>query len=138
MADKISASGRSQNMAAIRSEDTKPELLVRCLAHRLGFRFRLHRKDLPGSPDLVFVARRKIIFVHGCFWHQHPKSSCLDARHPKSNVNYWSPKLDRNVAREHQSKRTLQLLGWKVLVVWDCETKDAGRLSARLKTFLEV
>lgn len=138
MTDKITVSSRSQNMAAIRSEDTKPEILVRRLAHRLGFRFRLHRKDLPGKPDLVFVARRKVIFVHGCFWHQHPKVSCLDARHPKSNVTYWSPKLDRNVARDLKNKRTLEQQGWKVLVVWDCETKDAGRLAVRLKKLLEV
>ena len=136
MADRLSVKRRSANMAAIRSADTKPEMIVRCLAHRLGYRFRLHRKDLPGKPDLVFVARRKVIFVHGCFWHMHPKPGCLDARMPKSNQDYWRPKFGRNVARDNRHRLALARLGWKVLVVWDCETKDAGQLAARLNRFL--
>ena len=90
MADKISKTRRSANMAAIRSKDTSPELIVRRLVHSLGYRYRLHRHDLPGKPDLVFGPRRKIIFVHGCFWHMHPKANCLDARLPKSNTGYWA------------------------------------------------
>ena len=124
-------------MAAIRSVDTKPEMIVRRLVHHLGFRFRLHRKDLPGKPDLVFVARRKIIFVHGCFWHLHPKAACLDARVPKSNTSYWHPKLARNVARDAANREMLAALRWEVLVVWDCETTDVEALSIRLRKFLQ-
>ena len=136
MTDTISKRRRSANMAAIRSGDTKPEMIVRRLAHGLGFRFRLHRKDLPGKPDLVFVARRRIIFVHGCFWHLHAKATCLDARVPKSNLDYWRPKLERNVRRDKANQRALVRLGWKVLVVWDCETKDVERLRRKLVRFL--
>ena len=123
-------------MAAIRSKDTTPELTVRRLVTALGHRYRLHRKDLPGKPDLVFGPRRKVIFVHGCFWHLHPKASCLDARQPKSNTSYWSPKLKRNVARDAEHVAALKKLGWKVLIVWDCEIKDRAKLGARLKKFL--
>ena len=93
MADKLTATERSRNMASIRSKGMKPELAVRKAAHALGFRFRLHRKDLPGKPDLVFPKYRAVIFVHGCFWHQHPEPRCLDGRPPKSNLGYWQPKL---------------------------------------------
>ena len=123
-------------MAAIRSGGTKPEMIVRRIAHGLGYRFRLHRKDLPGKPDLVFVSRRKIVFVHGCFWHLHPKAACLDARVPKSNQDYWRPKLERNVARDKQNRRALARMGWKVLIVWDCETKNEERIARRLQRFL--
>ena len=136
MTDKISVVRRSANMAAIRSADTKPELIVRRLAHNLGFRFRLHRKDLPGKPDLVFVSRRKIIFVHGCFWHLHPITACVDARMPKSNTLYWRPKLARNVARDSRNRNKLKELGWDVLVVWDCETRDLKTLTIQLLKFL--
>lgn len=125
-------------MAAIRSRNTKPELIVRRMAHRLGYRFRLHRKDLPGKPDLVFVSRRKVILVHGCFWHQHTNGVCLDARVPKSNSNYWVPKLERNVTRDIRHQRDIKSLGWDVLVVWECETKDVRSLSDRLVWFLEI
>jgi DNA mismatch endonuclease, patch repair protein len=136
LTDKLTPTRRSANMAAIRSSGTKPELIVRQLAHRLGYRFRLHRKDLPGKPDLVFVARRKIILVHGCFWHQHPDPHCSDARAPKSNRDYWEPKLRRNVERDSQTRQALTRLGWAVLVVWDCETSDTARLAVRLTAFL--
>ncbi|WP_428683657.1 very short patch repair endonuclease [Sphingopyxis sp.] len=98
--DKISREARAANMRAIKSRDTKPEIIVRRLAHSLGYRFRLHRKDLPGKPDMVFVARRKAIFVHGCFWHQHPDDRCLDGRMPRTRLEYWQPKLARNQERE--------------------------------------
>jgi DNA mismatch endonuclease, patch repair protein len=135
MAEKISVFRRSVNMAAIQSGDTKPEMIVRRLVYRLGYRYRLHRRDLPGKPDLVFGPRRAAIFVHGCFWHMHPKG-CPDAREPKSNTGYWQPKLRRNVERDKENIRALRRDGWSVLVIWDCETKDAVQLTRRLITFL--
>lgn len=107
---------RSENMRAIRSKGMRPELAVRSLVHRLGFRFRLHRKDLPGKPDLVFVARRKVIFVHGCFWHSH--RDCKVVHTPKSNVGYWGPKLQRNQVRDSKNIEALTAAGWKPLVIW--------------------
>lgn len=136
LADKLTKARRSANMAAIRSGDTKPEMIVRRMVHGLGYRYRLHRKDLPGKPDLVFVSRRKVIFVHGCFWHLHPKADCLDSRLPKSNEGYWSRKLQRNVERDGKCLVDLRALGWEVLVVWECETKDVERLRGRLEHFL--
>ena len=123
-------------MAAIRSANTKPELTVRRLAHSLGYRFRLHRKDLPGKPDLVFVSRHKVIFVHGCFWHLHPKADCLDARVPKSNTGYWCPKLKHNVQRDARNQKALIALGWQVMVIWECEIKNLDLLSRRLRNFI--
>lgn len=133
MADKISSDRRSKNMSAIRSSDTKPELRVRKLAHRCGYRFRLHRKDLPGKPDLVFPSRRKVIFVHGCFWHMH---DCGTVRLPKSNTDYWHQKLARNKERDKEHIHELERQGWKVLVIWDCETKDVVSLERKLRQFL--
>jgi DNA mismatch endonuclease (patch repair protein) len=137
MADKLTPEGRSANMARIRGKDTKPEMAVRRLTHSLGYRYRVHRKDLPGKPDLVFGPRRKVIFVHGCFWHQHTLAVCLDGRRPKSNTGYWSPKLDRNVARDAEHVAALDAAGWQVLVIWECETKDLALLEERLVMFLE-
>lgn len=125
---------RSENMRAIRSKGMRPELAVRSLVHRLGFRFRLHRKDLPGKPDLVFVARRKVIFVHGCFWHSH--RDCKVAHTPKSNVGYWGPKLQRNQARDSKNIEALTAAGWKPLVIWECDTADEKVLSQRVERFL--
>ncbi len=136
MTDKISKSRRSANMAAIKSKDMKPEMAVRKMVHALGYRYRLHRRDLPGKPDLVFGPRRKVIFVHGCFWHMHPKETCLDARRPKSNTGYWTPKLARNVVRDSAHAAALRKFGWRVLVIWECETKDPVKLTARLTKFL--
>jgi DNA mismatch endonuclease (patch repair protein) len=136
MADKLSAIERSRNMASIRSKDMKPELAVRKLAHRLGFRFRLHRKDLPGKPDLVFPKYRAVIFVHGCFWHQHNEPRCLDGRPPKSNQSYWGPKLARNTERDASHKAALEADGWRVLIVWECETKDTQALAGKIEDFL--
>jgi DNA mismatch endonuclease, patch repair protein len=124
---------RSANMRAIRSKDMLPELAVRQAAHRLGYRFRLHRKDLPGKPDMVFASRRKVIFVHGCFWHSH---SCKTAHIPKSNQNYWVPKLERNQMRDRKNIEALKLAGWKVLIVWECETRDQKCLEGALNKFL--
>lgn len=134
MADKISKERRSRNMAAIRSKHMKPEMIVRSLAHRLRYRFRLHRPDLPGSPDLVFPRMNKVIFVHGCFWHQHSK--CREGRLPKSRPEYWIPKLTRNVARDEEHQVHLKKLGWKVLTIWECEVEDTERTKIRLRKFL--
>ncbi|GBF26731.1 very short patch repair protein [bacterium MnTg02] len=135
--DKLSPARRSQNMAAIKSKDMKPEMLVRRLVHGLGYRYRLHQKDLPGKPDLVFRPRKKVIFVHGCFWHQHCNPKCLDGRKPKSNSNYWGPKLDRNVQRDKSRRKQLTKMGWNVLVVWECETVKLDRLHKRIVDFLD-
>lgn len=113
----------------------RPEMKVRKLVHGLGYRFRLHRKDLPGKPDLAFPSRRKIIFVHGCFWHSH--GSCKIAHRPKSNLDYWTPKLERNRSRDIGNLEKLSALGWKVLVVWECQTSNELRLRAQLSRFLE-
>ena len=121
-------------MRAIRSKDMLPELTVRSLVHKLGYRFRLHRSDLPGKPDLVFPSRRKVIFVHGCFWHSH---ECKIAHVPKSNKDYWGPKLRRNKTRDVQNVKELRVDGWKVLVIWECRTRDERRLIGQLKRFLE-
>jgi DNA mismatch endonuclease, patch repair protein len=137
MADKLTAAERSRNMASIRSKGMKPELAVRKASHRLGFRFRLHRKDLPGKPDLVFPKYRAVIFVHGCFWHQHAEPSCLDGRPPKSNLTYWHPKLARNAARDKASRAQLEAEGWRVLVVWECETKAMPLLAVKIRAFLK-
>jgi DNA mismatch endonuclease, patch repair protein len=133
--DKLSAERRSANMRQIRSKDTKPELLLRQMLHRKGYRFRLHRKDLPGKPDLVFPARRKVIFVHGCFWHQH--SECREGRVPGSRREYWEPKLLRNQQRDVLAEISLQEQGWKVLTVWECElTKSLTGAFERVTEFL--
>ncbi|MFM9865606.1 MAG: very short patch repair endonuclease [Micropepsaceae bacterium] len=136
MTDKLTKARRSRNMAAIRSKDMKPERIVRSLVHKLGYRFRLHRKDLPGKPDLVFPAKRKVIFVHGCFWHQHSKKSCADARLPKSNTSYWHQKLAANVARDRKAQTQLRQTGWAVLTIWECETALLIDIERRVRTFL--
>lgn len=124
----------SARMRRIRKKDTKPELVVRRLVHRLGFRFRLHRNDLPGTPDLVFVSRKKVILVHGCFWHQH--SCALGSKQPRANPDYWLPKLARNVSRDAANQRLLAEQGWDTLVVWECETRADGNLVERIVPFL--
>jgi DNA mismatch endonuclease (patch repair protein) len=123
MTDNLTTQRRSDNMRRIASKHTKPEMLARRLIHGMGFRYRLHGKDLPGRPDLVFRSRRKVIFVHGCFWHQHEK--CADGRTPRSNTEYWSPKLKRNVDRDMSVLIQLNQMGWGVLVVWECELSGA-------------
>ena len=136
MTDKLTPEHRSRNMAAIRSKGMKPERVVRSLVHGMGYRYRLHRKGLPGKPDLVFGPKRKVIFVHGCFWHQHDDPACKIARQPKSNLGYWNEKLSRNVNRDQRNQADLEGQGWSVLVIWECETKDVEALKAKLKRFL--
>lgn len=134
--DRITPEQRSANMRKIKSKGMKPELLVRRLAHRLGYRFRLHRAELPGNPDLVFLGRRKVIFVHGCFWHQHSSPDCRAAHTPRSNTDYWGPKLARNVARDAAAITALEQRGWTALTLWECELREEQTLAARLADFL--
>jgi DNA mismatch endonuclease, patch repair protein len=136
LSDKISPSRRSANMRAIRSKDMKPEMAVRRIVHSMGYRFRLHRKDLPGKPDIVFPSRRAVVFVHGCFWHQHPDPHCKDARLPKSNAAYWQPKLARNQARDVEHETALVSQGWRVLIIWECELRDIDALKQKIVAFL--
>ena len=120
-------------MARVKATNTRPEIAVRRLVHRLGYRFRLHRRDLPGTPDLVLPKHRTVVFVHGCFWHQH---DCRRGRRqPASNQAYWSPKLARNVARDASAKSALERLGWRVLTIWECQVTTLG-LADRIDRFL--
>lgn len=126
---------RSRNMAAIRGKDTNPEKAVRSLVHRMGYRYRLHAKDLPGKPDLVFPSLRKVIFVHGCFWHRH---RCrLGSVRCASNAEFWDAKFSGNVERDRKAVSMLRSLGWDVLVVWECWVRDHEMLAGRLARFLE-
>lgn len=132
--DNLSSARRSENMRRIRSRNTLPEITVRSIIHRMGFRFRLHRKDLPGKPDIVLPGLRKIVLVHGCFWHQHAK--CKEGRLPKSRPEYWIPKLQRNRDRDAQNRHALRKLGWRSLVVWECEIERLASLERKLERFL--
>lgn len=134
--DRLTPIQRSAQMARVRSRDTKPEMTVRSLVHRLGYRYRLHRRDLPGAPDLVFPSRRKVIFVHGCFWHQHRCSA--GNRRPKTRVNFWTAKLGANKVRDRRVIRKLKTMGWSVLVLWECQLRDERSLGRRLDDFLTV
>jgi DNA mismatch endonuclease Vsr len=127
---------RRRNLAAVAAKNTKPELHVRRLLHRMGYRFRLHRRDLPGTPDIVLAGRRKIVEVRGCFWHRHPDPACGNAVLPKVRADWWAEKLARNVARDERNFEALCAAGWSVLVLWECEVKDEGFLASRLRSFL--
>lgn len=133
--DVFDAEKRSAVMRAVKSKDTAPEMKVRRLLHRAGYRFRLHRADLPGKPDIVFPGRRAAIFVHGCFWHQHP--GCRHADRPSSNSPYWNKKLGRNVERDSAHVTALREQGWKVLTLWECEVRSLDVLS-KLERFLKA
>ena len=128
--DTISPEHRSWNMSRIRSANTSPERRVRSLLHRMGIRFRLHRKDLPGRPDIVLPGRRMVVLVHGCYWHRH--SGCRFAYSPKSNSDFWQAKFQENVSRDKRQNCHLRELGWQVVTVWECETRDLERLAERL------
>ncbi|MBS1876948.1 MAG: DNA mismatch endonuclease Vsr [Acidobacteria bacterium] len=126
---------RSRTMRAVKSGDTAPEMAVRSLAHGLGYRFRLRRKDLPGKPDLVFPRLARVVFVHGCFWHGH--DCARGAREPKVNAEYWRAKIGRNRLRDEANLERLAELGWRALVIWECELKDSARVRRRLARFLK-
>ncbi len=136
--DTLTPAERSARMALVRNKDTKPELLVRRLVHGMGHRYRLHAADLPGHPDLVFRPRRKVIFVHGCFWHRHDDPDCKLARLPRSRAEFWLPKLEGNRARDERVAGELEGSGWKVLTIWECLTKSKASLEARIREFLEA
>ena len=121
-------------MGRVRGKDSKPEMAVRRMVHALGYRFRLHARYLPGTPDLAFPGKRKVIFVHGCFWHRHPK--CIRTTTPKTRAAFWADKFKQNIARDAARERELKTLGWKVLVIWECETFDDGTLKSLVKSFL--
>ena len=130
----LTAEQRRRNMQAIRGRDTRPEMLVRSLVHRMGFRFRLHRRDLPGAPDLVLPRHRKVLLVHGCYWHCH---RCRFGRVvPRTNAKFWQARRAGNVARDRRNLRRLRRLGWQVLIIWECQTRNPDPLKARLKSFL--
>jgi DNA mismatch endonuclease (patch repair protein) len=132
--DTYDAGTRSRTMRAVRSTDTTPELAVRRALHAAGYRYRVHVKDLPGKPDIVFTRRRKVVFIHGCFWHQHP--GCPAAYRPSSSTDYWNAKLDRNMVRDERSLTSLTYGGWSVHVVWECELKNIAEATQRLFAFL--
>src|SRR5208337_4485025 len=133
MPDNRTPQQRSKNMRAVHGKNTAPELFVRSTLHRLGYRFRLHRSDLPGTPDIVFPVRRTVMFVHGCFWHGH---SCPRGNPPSSNVDFWRRKIARNRERDASAQERLRNDGWKVLTLWECETRNERRLQKRLSRFL--
>lgn len=126
---------RSAQMALVRGRDTKPEMRVRKAMHAAGLRYRLHDRRLPGAPDLVFASRRIAVFVHGCFWHRHP--GCAAARMPKSRLEFWAPKLNGNAVRDQRNRRELEAAGWKVLVIWECETLDSRAVMKLVRTVRE-
>lgn len=134
MVDHVSPKVRSRIMASVKAQGTKPEMAVRRALHRLGYRYRLHRKDLPGRPDLLFVAKRKVLFVNGCFWHFH--NGCPRAKFPKSNRDFWVSKLERNRRRDADNMASLRELGWDVYTVWECELKDLDRAVKRISLLL--
>jgi len=135
--DKLTRGARSENMRRIAGKNTAPELAVRRIVSSLGFRYRIHSKRLPGKPDLAFPKQKKVIFVHGCFWHLHPARTCKDARIPKSRVKYWTKKLYRNTARDEQHVAALRKQGWKALIIWECQTeKTLHKVVSRIKKFL--
>ena len=134
MADWMTPEQRTRVMQAIRGKDTAPEMAVRRLVHSLGYRYRLHKKGLPGRPDLVFGPRKKVIFVHGCFWHAH---HCRNGRAPSSRQDYWLPKLKRNKERDAENKADLEAQGWRVLTIWECEIKDTGSVVRMIRDFLD-
>lgn len=135
MGDVLSPEQRRRNMSRIRGRDTGPERIVRSMLHRMGYRFRLHRRDLPGRPDIVLPRLRSVIFVHGCFWHRH--KGCRYATTPKTRAEFWQKKFEENVERDRRNVAALRKEGWRVLCVWECETRDPVALESQLRTFLE-
>jgi DNA mismatch endonuclease (patch repair protein) len=136
MADTLSPSARSERMARVRGKDTKPEMVVRRLVYGMGYRYRLHRSDLPGRPDLAFPKLKKAIFVHGCFWHRHPSNKCELTRLPKSRLEFWLPKFEENRRRDLRNQRALKGLGWRFLLVWECQLRHKEQLENKIAAFL--
>lgn len=134
--ESLVSESRRRNMRAVKAKNTKPELRIRSLLHQLGYRFRLHRADLPGRPDIVFVGRRKVIEVRGCFWHQHPDPLCSKNKNPTTRASWWASKLGENRARDTRNERLLEQLGWRVHVVWECELTAIDELRQNLIEFL--
>ncbi|SEB44290.1 very short patch repair endonuclease [Terriglobus roseus] len=137
MADTLTETERSQRMALIHGKDTGPELAVRKMIYGMGYRYRLHDKRIPGKPDLVFVGRKKAIFVHGCFWHRHPDITCKLARMPKSRLDFWGPKLERNRQRDEQVARELAEQGWQALTIWECQLTAMPSVAETVRSFLD-
>lgn len=133
MVDRISSEHRSWNMGRIKGQDTAPELAVRSMLHRLGLRFRLHRRDLPGRPDIVLPRWKSVVFVHGCFWHRH--AGCRFAYSPKSRLDFWNRKFEDTLERDKRNQKELAAMGWRIVVVWECEVADRVRLAERLRGF---
>ncbi len=125
---------RSSIMSTVKNRNTKPELIVRSMLHRMGYRFRIHRRDLPGNPDITLPKHKKIVFVHGCFWHGHKK--CRRAKRPTTNQEFWNKKLNSNIKRDNKNVLELNKAGWQTLVVWSCEIKDKDNLMQRLQNFI--
>ncbi len=137
MTDTLTAPQRSERMARIGAKNTLPEMKVRRLLHGLGYRYRLHGRELPGRPDLVFSRRRKVIFVHGCFWHRHDETECRLTRFPKSNQAFWAAKFHENIKRDQCVQERLRKLGWDWVIAWECETRDMEGLGEKLVEFLD-
>ena len=135
--DTLTPAERSARMARVKGRGSSAELTVRRLVHRMGYRYRLHGAKLPGRPDLVFLGRKKAIFVHGCFWHRHPDPNCKLARLPKSRQDFWIPKLEGNRARDLRQMGELEALGWSALILWECELKNEAFLENEIRTFLD-
>lgn len=135
--DTLSKDERSERMSRIRSKGSKAEMAVRRLVHDMGYRYRLHAPELPGKPDLVFRPRRKVIFVHGCFWHRHSDPKCKLARLPKSKQDFWVPKLEGNRKRDVHTQSRLEKMGWDYLIIWECELKDKHALKNTIRDFLD-
>ena len=136
--DTLSPQERSARMALVRNKDTKPEMRVRRLVSAMGYRYRLQYKKVPGRPDLAFPGRRKVIFVHGCFWHRHPDPACPLARLPKSRLDFWMPKLEGNRTRDLRKLQELEALGWSAYTVWECQLRDEESLRESIRSFLDA
>lgn len=134
LADTLGPEERSRRMAAVKDKHSKPEMKLRSLVHRMGYRYRLHGRGLPGKPDMVFSSRKAVIFMHGCFWHRH--RNCPLARMPKSRVAFWSKKLEENRKRDGRVRYKLRKMGWRVLVIWECQLRDPEKVARRVEAFL--
>ncbi len=135
--DTLTPEQRSERMSRVRGKGSRPEMRVRQIVHGLGYRYRLHAKDIPGKPDLVFRSRRKVIFVHGCFWHRHPDPACKLARRPKSRHEFWDAKFESNIARDAVVMEQIVNTGWRALVLWECHLRDTETLGRQIREFLD-